>query len=168
MKKRPAYGNAVFDRRMRRDVLWLLVIGVGSWKAGDGLFSRPDMARVVVLDDFDLSVANWDFVAGLDVLLAADSEMDGRIEQVAAALMSARINSLWLHDGGGEIDRVMSVSSGSELIVEGQPIEVGCFAERLAAVREVMALLGEGIWAGVESPQRRALLERLSAEVGHD
>ena len=158
--KRPAYGNAVFDRRKAREVLWLLVVGIGGWKAGDGLFDRPDVARVVVLDEFDLARANWDFAAGLDVLVVGDSEVEGRELAVLTALLTqARPNTVWWLDEP-LIDEMVLVA-GTPAAVGLSPVMLPRFAGRLAARREAMALTGQGIWAGRESPQRAALMARL-------
>lgn len=158
--KRPAYGNAVFARRRAREVLWLLVVGVGRWQAGDGLFARPDLSRIVVLDDLDLTLTNLDFVAGLDVLVVDESELVGRGAAVSAALLTAgRANTVW-RLSGVQVDE-MTLLGGEAVPLGLSPVRVGDFPAALARQRERMALFGQGIWQGRESPQLAAMMEQL-------
>lgn len=158
--KRPPYGNAVFTRRRAREVLWLLVVGVGRWKAGEGLFARPDLARIVVPDDFDLGYGNFDFVAGLDVLVVDESDLADRGAAVAAVLLTVgRANTVW-RQCGPQVDEVVLVG-GQAMPVGLSPVRVGDFPVALERRRAGMALLGQGIWQGRGSPQLAAMMETL-------
>ncbi|NHQ83185.1 hypothetical protein HA051_16595 [Chromobacterium vaccinii] len=165
-RRMPPYGREVFARREAGQRVGLLVVAVSDWRAGMGWQQREGVCRVVVPPDYDLTLADWSFAVGLDVLLVMGRDASHqRLEEVAASLDKlVMLNSLWMeqHDAVTGMPMIAEavVLRGGRLVPGLEWFPARQLARRVVERRELNALLGAGPFHS--APQfRDALLAQL-------
>lgn len=99
--KYPPYARDLVKARQAGELVSLCIVGSG-WDAGKYFEDDAEVARVVVLDDMCLDAVRWNFLAGLDVLVAPGEDTpDARYHALILAAFEHQANSLWAEFEGG-------------------------------------------------------------------
>lgn len=158
--RKPAHAAALLKRREEGYRVGLLLVSVDSWQGGWYFEDRPNVARIVAPDDFDIADGDWRCVAGLDCLVCGDAGHD-RFDAAVLACLRSGAASVWgeYHEG---IVRLESWPHAPFFLAAEGSVPPDRFAARLAAFRETALLLQDGFY-GLDAfrPARAALLERL-------
>lgn len=155
----PPYARAVLDDRRAGGRVGLLVVAVSDWRAGQRWAQRKNVSRIVVPHDFDLSWCDWSFARGLDVLLCIGRGGTlQRLEEVAVSIaQSVPLCTVWVEAGcdGGDswippcaMVKIHPDSPLGQRLARHKEFPAAKLASRVKSRREMMALLGQGPFAG--------------------
>lgn len=156
------YSRELMERRRSGERIGLVVAAL-DWKAGLDLADKPNVARVVAPEGFDVRQASWSALASLDVVLVGGLD-EARFYAAAAAIWRAGVASLW----GDFEDGFYRMSPGGlsgRWIAEDGPVSAVKLGGALRRFRDVSLLCASGVY-GVPAfaAARRAMFELVFGE----
>ena len=143
----PAYGRPLIGRRKAGERIGLLVVAVHDESAGHNYASRPNTARVAVLEDALPHELDWSCAVALDCLVVG--ACDVRVFYAAVTMLyAAGAASLWgeFIDGIWRLERWQSASAPAGFYAADGPIDPARFGAALAAHRSWALLRGAGVY----------------------
>ena len=153
----PAYGVEVLRRREAGERIGLLLLAVDDWHGGWYFQEKPNVARIVAPEDFDISTGDLTIVVGLDVLVCGDCD-HARFNQAIGAAFRSGAASVWGEFDGG-ITRLEHWRQAPGYIAADKPVPSERFGAALTSNRDVQILLQEGFYGmAAFDPVRQSLL----------
>ena len=143
----PAYGRPLIGRRKAGERIGLLIVAVHDEHAGHDYASRPNTARVAVLEDVLPHELDWSCAVALDCLVVG--ACDVRVFYAAVTMLyAAGAASLWgeFADGIHRLERWASPLAPAGFYAADGPIDPARFGAALAAHRSWALLRREGVY----------------------
>ena len=151
------YSRELMERRRAGERIGLVVVAL-DWKAGLDLAQKPNVARVVAPDGFDVRQASWAAVSSLDVALVGGVD-ESRFYDAAAAIWRSGVASLW----GEFCDGFYRMSPGrcsGRWVAEDGPVESVKLGAALRRFRELSLLCASGVYGAASfAAARRAMFD---------
>lgn len=160
-RKPPAYAKQLLERREQGELVDLLRVALGDWKAGWQFDKEPGVERIVCTNDVEIAALDFACVVALDCLLVGEASPD-RFNQAAAALFRLGAASVWGEFDDGYWRLVPSVHSPRGFLCWQGPLNAWALPAAIRAHRESCLLVGEGVYAGeMFQPVREAVMVSL-------
>jgi hypothetical protein len=150
------YSRELMERRRAGERIGLVVVAL-DWQAGRDMAKKPNVARVVAPDEFDVRQASWSALSSLDVVLVGGDDPQ-RFYAAATAIWRASVASLW-----GEFDdgfhRLAPQRHGG-WIAEAGPYAEAKLGAALRCFRDCSLLCASGVYGlPAFAAARRALFD---------
>ena len=143
----PAYGRPLIGRRKAGERIGLLIVAVHDEHAGHDYASRPNTARVAVLEDTLPHELDWSCAVALDCLVVG--ACDVRVFYAAMTMLyAAGAASLWgdFADGIWRLERWPSALATAGFYAADGPVDPARLGAALAAHRAWSLLRGAGVY----------------------